>query len=76
MRAGNLLSCAAMIELIIAATDRTTNAGAKLPVCSFRRPINSGPMKPPTLTIVATTASPPAAASPLRNRVGMDQNGP
>lgn len=46
------------------------------PVWPFRAPTTAGPTKPEKLTIVATSAMPPAAAWPTRNAVGIDQNGP
>src|SRR5215469_5000739 len=35
-----------------------------------------GPTKPPTFAIVTTNAIPAAAGAPVRNRDGIDQNGP
>src|SRR5206468_480596 len=52
------------------------NADASEPVRSFNAPMSAGPTNPPTLAIVTTNAMPAAAGAPLRNRVGIDQNGP
>src|SRR5262249_54669523 len=52
------------------------NAGPGVPARSSIAPMIVGPRKPPTLAIVTTNAIPAAAEAPLRNRAGMDQNGP
>src|SRR5450756_1746297 len=43
------------------------------PEYSFNQPIMKGPTKPPTVPILLMKASPPAAATPVRKRVGIDQ---
>src|SRR5260370_30888864 len=43
------------------------------PENSFSQPIMDGPTKPPTVPMLLMNARPPAAATPVRNRVGMVQ---
>ena len=43
------------------------------PVRSFSHPIIEGPKKPPAVPTALMKASPPAAAMPVRNRVGITQ---
>src|SRR4051812_17524896 len=52
------------------------NPPAKLPVASFITPIHHGPKKPPRLPIELIHAIDAAAAVPVRNMGGIDQNGP
>src|SRR5947208_14890059 len=51
-------------------------AGPCVPKRSFSAPMRVGPRKAPILAIVTTNAIPAAAAGPVRNRVGIEQNGP
>src|ERR1700722_16920745 len=43
------------------------------PESSLNQPITEGPTKPPTVPILLMKASPPAAATPVKNRVGIVQ---
>ena len=43
------------------------------PVTSFSHPIMEGPKKPPAVPTALMKARPPAAATPVRNRVGITQ---
>ena len=43
------------------------------PVASLSQPIAYGPTKPPSVATLLMNARPPAAASPVRNRVGIVQ---
>src|SRR5262249_43806784 len=52
------------------------NAGPCVPKRSFIVPMSVGPRNPPTFAILGTSATPAAAAEPVRKRVGVDQNGP
>jgi hypothetical protein len=51
-------------------------ASVWVPVRVFNTPMSAGPANPPTFAIIVTRAIPAAAAGPVKNWVGIDQNGP
>src|SRR5512138_2415925 len=62
--------------MIVASTSRPAIAISPAendPVASRSHPIAYGPTKPPSVATLLMKARPPAAARPVRNRVGMVQ---
>ena len=59
-----------------ASTPSKLNAAVWVPVLAFIKPISVGPAKLPMFAIIVTRAIPAAAARPVKNWVGVDQNGP
>ena len=52
----------------------TSSPAVNDPVLSRSQPMRYGPAKPPVVPMVLMKANPPAAATPVRNRVGIVQN--